>query len=279
MRIIFAGANVHPGDRAKWVWAGSTSCDSTNDATVVAIMDGESGRRVAGRFFFPAAGSLQLCYKFAYGANTPSWSGSHAAPTPYLLFPQIRTAVLTFQSVVPRGTAIGCTSTLSVHGAGFAALVDESEALLPSSPPGLRCAFGQPPAEPIFTGATIVSDALTRCASPTPRAAANFSMRVDYGSLTASHPDVLAVFGVFDATASAVSTVWPRGGGYNLLPTVELTGIFEDFGAPRCRFGRWVGDWGVVTANGTRARCRKPRLPDSERDVLGWCAGRWKPQL
>ena len=67
-----------------------------------------------------------------------------------------------------------------------------------------------------------------------------------------------------------------QGGAYNLMPTVAIIGAFEDWGAPRCRFGDWVGEAGLVL-NATHATCEKPRFPDAVRDEVGHYAVSFSP--
>ena len=86
--VAFGGTNLQDGDTAKWVRADATSCASTFDATPAAPV--ASG---AATFSFGDAAALVLCYKFAYAQQAEPATHS---PTPYLLFPEIRLAVIRF---------------------------------------------------------------------------------------------------------------------------------------------------------------------------------------
>ena len=66
-----------------------------------------------------SVGLLQLCYKFGYHAAPPELA---VEPTPFIRFPAIQVAVVRYEAVMPRGTAIGCSSNLTVTGLGFDAL-------------------------------------------------------------------------------------------------------------------------------------------------------------
>lgn len=191
-----------------------------------------------------------------------------------MLFPHIRVSVVRYDNVRPYGTAIGCSSVVTVRGAGFRGLLPVDE-LRPdaltgdvnasgASHPLLTCGFG----ELGLTAAMIVDDTTLSCATPVPTAAGTVEMRVDLGTLTRSHGSVNSAFGVFDQSAIHLHTLMPSGGAYNLEPNVSLTGIFEDWGDPRCRFYEWTGSRGLVI-NTTHAICSKPRFPDAMRDEVG----------
>jgi hypothetical protein len=100
--VAFAGAGLTPGDSAKWVRAGSDSCDSANDATTAEIMNDD----LSATFYFGAAGPLLLCYKFAYNGTRPA--------SAYTLFGDVRAAALRFDTVSPRATAVNCSSSLTL---------------------------------------------------------------------------------------------------------------------------------------------------------------------
>ena len=68
---------------------------------------------------------------------------------------------------------------------------------------------------------------------------------------------------------------FPIGGPYNLPIEITASGIFEDYGTPRCRFrsvgggpagGVWLSEGGIVR-NGSYFTCDKPRFPDSIRSA------------
>ena len=256
--VVFEGTNVQAGDWAKWVPADDTSCSSVAPYSTV----GKSESGVVASFAFDRSivGALALCYRFKFGGILP--------PTEYIFHSHIRAAAIKFDSVLPSATGIGCSSSLTVVGVGFAAMaIDDSFAgaasVLRTELP-LSCGFdgmGETPA-------TILSDSRIACASPAPTALEPISLRVDLGSLTASHPAVTNAFAVFQPSASWITSLLPQGGAYNLQPNVTILGHFEDFGTARCRFGSWVGDMAEVI-NSSHAVCRKPRFPDAERDSVG----------
>lgn len=82
-----------------------------------------------------------------------------------------------------------------------------------------------------------------------------------------THPDFFT-FTTFDAEDQLVYSVFPGGGPYNLASNMIVTGVFQDFKAPRCKFGDYVGTYGVVY-NASYATCEKPRFPDELRNDVG----------
>ena len=80
-------------------------------------------------------GGLLLCYKFNYRAE--AGGSADGEPTPFLLFADVRAVVVRYDRVVPNGTAIGCSSDLTITGAGFATLALAPE-VVARSPYDLR---------------------------------------------------------------------------------------------------------------------------------------------
>ena len=282
--IGFTGSNLQPGDSAKWVSADAPSCNAPYAAIseIKASPLGSSGI-VSGGFTFGSAtsnvstGVYRLCYKFAYASQpVPRSSPSRVPPTVFLDFPEIRVAVVRYDSVEPRGTGVGCASNLTVRGAGFSNVWLDPTIL--NGAQAVRCSFGT---AGFSTPATVVDDTTLRCQSTRPSSASNYPMRIDISTisaevLTKSQFAHFPRFIAFDPTAYSVATLFPSGGAYNLEPDVVITGVFEDFGAPRCRFESvnnrqlaWVGLAGTVT-NATHATCRKPRFPDTQREAVGF---------
>ena len=116
------------------------------------------------------------------------------------MFPHIRAAVLHYDRVTPHGTAVRCTSHLTVHGAGFSSLLlyrsPASFAAAPSSP-DIQCAFrgmspdGNTHAVGFVSRATVVDDATLQCESPNLARTGVYPMRIDVcigGSHTAHAP-------------------------------------------------------------------------------------------
>ena len=295
--ISFEGVNVQPGDRAKWVRADATSCSSEFDATTASLTlassgassggssgassgDGSDGAvveagmggggdgNVSAVFKFPPAsgGQLILCYRFNY-AQQAEHPGK-AKHTPYILFPSVRLTVLRFDKVLPSGTAVGCASALVVIGAGFASRPAVGSSSSTSSTAehvadGPSCGFGSIGSE----SATVLNDTHLVCTTPVPTDTGTVAMRVDFGRLTSALPDAFPGFEIFDASASAIASVWPVGGAYNLAPIVHLRGTFgRALGTPLCRFGNWTSPpLAGYAFNATHLTCRKPPFPNSAR--------------
>lgn len=214
------------------------------------LLTSDAGHFQLGAINSSFTGSLLLCYKFEFETQPD------VAPTAFVLFPQVRAAIVRIGSVEPRGTAVGCSSNLTLRGAGFSALKGSLEPL--------RCSFSGLGS----TDATLVDDGMVHCMSRVPPMVATYPMRFDVGQLTGAFPDVEPTFGAFDSATSVTTSLLPAGGPYNLEWDVAIEGQFEDWGAPRCRFGSWVGATGTVL-NATHAICRKPRFPDTVRDAVG----------
>lgn len=253
--ITFQGVNLDDGDRAKFVRADAANCLSRYDATPWTPVRNNQATFTFGRA--ARTGLLWLCYKFKFGGRIPS--------TPYLLFPGIKVAVVRMDSVSPNAAGTGCSTVLTVDGAGFTALGRET--------PSLTCGFdglGN-------TTARIFNDTRIMCTTPQPTAVAHYSMRVDFGSLTDHHPDRFPRFHSFDTEIGSVASVMPAGGAYNLQTAIYIVGTdFRAFGAPRCRFGTHIGTWANIT-NETHAICDKPRFPDSQRSAVGSVAVSFSP--
>ena len=174
------------GDKAKWVREDASSCDSNFDVTRTNEMQ-TSGGGVAALFSFvdAPAGVLVLCYKFNYG-EAPDGT---VTPTPFLLFDQIRVAVVRYDSVSPNGTGIGCASSLTVTGAGFNGMRLNSTTdggaswtLTPAS--DVSCAFSGLAS----SSAAIVNDTTITCTSPAPTAIGTLPLKLSMGAYTLAHP-------------------------------------------------------------------------------------------
>ena len=274
--INLIGTNVRWGDQAKWVRQNATSCESRFDVTRTNEMQ-TMGDGVAALFSFINApvGTHLLCYKFNYAQS----SAGGATPTPFLLFRRVRAAVVRYDSVMPRGTGIGCVSNLTITGAGFDGMQLNSSAdggvswaLTPAS--ALTCAFTGAPS----SAATILNDTTITCTSPAPTAVGTLPLKLSMGAFTAGHPLSFPSFGVFDPTNYTIETLRPNGGAYNRESDLAITGTFTgaDWGAVRCRVGGWVGTSGFLI-NDTHAVCRKPRFPDLERAAVGDYAVTFSP--
>ena len=253
---MFAGSNMVDGDLAKWVHGTATSCESKFDATGVVPMI-----RSGAIFNFASilrastpTSTLQLCYKFMYGG--------FARASPFILFPNIRVSIITFDSVTPSATGVGCATSLTVKGAGFAA--HGARTFIKS-----YCGFV---GLVVRVNATILNDTHMTCVAPAASTVGTFPMRVDFGwfgMFSVTHPVVFPAFHAFDPSLSSVTFASPAGGAYNLKASISIRGsAFRDYGAPRCRFGTYVGGWATVNS-ATQAICEKPRFPDSDRSLVG----------
>ena len=237
---------MEDGDRAKWVTADATSCDSSFDASPVVEI-----RSRAASFSFPsAAGALVLCYKFSFGGKIPA--------TPYLLFPQIRAAVLRYDTASPYATGVGCASTITISGGGFRALGIDTPSNVSCGFSGLGRAV-----------ARVLNDTHLTCVTPSPTSLGTYPLRIDFHGYSDLHTSAFSNFLAFDASLGSVAAVLPAGGAYNLEASISVFGAtLRDYGAPRCRFGTHIGGWATVT-NSTHVTCGKPRFPDSERSAVG----------
>ena len=234
--LTFRGPNVQAGDFAKWVRASAPSCHSRFDAVPAARIPAQKNASGAVHFFFPSElvnQRLELCFRFMYGGNRAS--------SAYIRFSHIRTYVLRFDSPMPRGTAVGCSSTVVIRGLGFDLLdeIEESPLTVDSQPGGpLECRW---PSVNRVTNVTRWNNTHASCPSPVPAIAALLPLRMDIANLTQSHPTTFQTFRSYDAEANHIG--WNqrqglavRGGMYNRKQAIHGVGYFEDYGAPRCRF-------------------------------------------
>ena len=282
--IQLEGSNVQWGDKAKWVREGSGGCDSSFDVTSVHEMETNPVGGVASFFSFASApaGMLVLCYKFNFRATLAAVEGS-ITPTPFLYFPHIRAAVVRYDTVTPRGTGVGCASSLTISGAGFDGLLlnqstmDRADTYTWEATPAaaVTCDFtsggvaiSSDDISLTSTAASVVNDTTIICASLAPSVVGTHPLKISMGAYTSQHPTSFATFAAFDPSAFRIDSLLPQGGAYNREPQIAIIGVFDDWGAPRCRIGMWVGTSGVVL-NSTHAFCRKPRFPDSQRDEVG----------
>ena len=128
-----------------------------------------------------ASGVLQvtavLCYRHMYMQQpaVASWAPGWADPTPYVMYKDIRLAIMQFTAVLPYGTAVGCSSSVTIWGKGFMGLGADTP--LTSS----ACNFvglG-------LAAATILNDTHITCATPPPTTAnARYPLKV---ALRADH--------------------------------------------------------------------------------------------
>ena len=223
---------MQPGDRAKWVRADASDCSSEYDVlpwsavTGNGLAGGVTATFDVGR---AAVGLAALCYKFNYQLAA---AAADVHPTAYLLFPHVRAAVVSFDSVTPRGTAIGCSSNLTVEGAGFMALasIANDSHLSASSQPSLTCTFSQLGSVP----ATLLNDSRLVCASIVPTSAGALPLRIELGQYTTSLPTPFPSFAAYDASVHQISSMYPAGGAYNLAKLVGIQGTVASYGEALC---------------------------------------------
>ena len=86
------------------------TCNPKNrSSTIAGVTLASDGMQVSASFTFHAHGVSVLCYRF-----------SHSPYMPWQQFTMVRVAVLqTSGPPLPYGTAIGCVSTITIHGLGF----------------------------------------------------------------------------------------------------------------------------------------------------------------
>ena len=255
--LYFAGLGLGRGDRIKFVRSNADSCHSKWDMT--RWVGGSQGTPTSpipvwGRLHFPPVpGPLILCYRFMY-AGKPWMS-----PSAYIMYPNIRINVVKFDKITPNGTAVNCTSDLTIEGRSFTGL----GALTPA----VTCGFG-PDGQKM--PATVVNDTHITCTSKQPRQVGDFPIRIDFGSYTFNDPYVFKQFKGFTHDVTEIHTVAPGAGSYQFTTWTVVRGIFEDFGQPRCRFGRWMGTGAVVhriNASYMYVECDKPPFSNSERFI------------
>ena len=277
------------GDLAKWVQLDAPSCDTRYDAISAGAVSEGAARFYAG----VTVGKFKLCYKFNYfapdGSKCTYCYGAHCfrrrcnllTPTPYLMYDDVLLSVISYESVLPRGTAIGCESDVVIRGRGFLQL---GEALTPLAE--MTCGFTNPEREyytvvvhndtitkwrlapPVSTPATVINDTAISCRTTAPSTKGDFALRVDFGGLTAQHGNAFPTFRAFDFEDSQVSVVAPAAGSYVKVVDLALQGLFEDFGTPACRIGSWFSTYTIVV-NSSYVLCDKPIFPASERAVAG----------
>lgn len=344
--MYFVGQNVMVGDRAKWVSSDATNCDSANDRTVIARVGGNATEGIFHALFhFGEVGSMQLCYRFNFGHMDEE--RQRLWRVGFILFPGVRAAVYHLDAIMPRATAVDCSTQILVTGVGFSAVVAE----LPGGASSLRCNFSNefdvlPVSERAVyafengTGAvvdfaaslnltnstslnysvssvTVLNDTHLYCATPRAERTGVMPVRLDAGPdgvYTRDHPGGLvfadggAPFRVYSSDDSLIQSIrlgpggtHPVGGAYNRPNTLFMTGLFEDYGVPKCRFkstmadeagGVWTGgggqinpygefarawsrpvdpafwEGGAVVHNTTMATCLKPIFPDVVRPYV-----------
>ena len=270
--IVLDGTNIQAGDRVKWVAADATSCDAKFEKTPWSPVTSETGPDGVAvptvRFAWTdaALGNLALCYKFNYQQQiAPIGNPARASPTPYILFSNIRASVVKYTNVAPRGTAVGCVSTLTIVGAGFNSLTAAGRGLKASQVPSLMCNFTGDAATP----ATIVSDTLATCPTSSPTTVTTLPLRLEYGAFTATHDPAFPTFASYDMQVHQVATLFPAGGAYNIQGNGIVTGTFADFGDAKCAYESLNAStssvfYGAATVyNSSTALCFKPRFPDT----------------
>ena len=251
--ITIAGVNVETGDRVRWVPANSSTC-STNGLDPQAYVTGVVEAGGALKFSIATPGLYEMCYQWRY-ASTP-----HAGTTEFTPIPGVKLLLIHLEesSILPRGTAIGCATKITIIGAAFDAL------------PGLviRCSFGPESGELVSTLPLMRNDTHMLCQTPTTLTqAGTLGFYLAFG--TTHRLPAFAGFSVEDLSQITIESALPAGGPYNTKLTVTLRGTgFKDLGGARCRFGNFMGEAATILGNGV-VKCPKPAFPDSVRDEVG----------
>eukprot|EP00965_Chrysotila_dentata_P095298 3149946-Pleurochrysis_carterae.AAC.1 len=124
---------------------------------------------------------------------------------------------MSFDRILPSGTAIGCASNVQILGFGFTFLGDAS--------PPFRCYFGDFGS----TSARVVNDTVIECSTPLIQGAQYITVNVSVGSL--QNLTVSTSFRVYDPSDVIITSIAPQAGSYNLVSVVKLAGSFLDLGA------------------------------------------------
>ena len=187
---------------------------------------GKLGERHEADFRFPEPGVYVLCYKFRKLGY-------------FQLFPRMIALVVSFDSASPRAAALGCATNITLQGRGFSFFTTYSRLL-----PAPTCDFGVLGSSAL----SVLSDTQLQCTTlPPSEAKANqsYALHLTMGDATASMPPAAHVL-VFNASQSVIETVTPTAASTHSTRAIEVTGAFEDYGAPTCRFDTLVAP-AVVT--------------------------------
>ena len=208
---------------------------------------GKLSERQEAAFRFPEPGVYVLCYKFRKLGY-------------FQLFPRMLALVVSFESASPRAAALGCATTIAIQGRGFSSFTAYSRLL-----PEPTCGFGAHGSSAL----SVLSDTQLECTTLPPlgaRANQSHALHVSMGNATASMPPAAHVL-VFNASHSAIETVTPTAASTHSTRSIEVTGAFEDYGTPTCRFDTLVAP--AVVHNATHATCGKPAPPTGDGPVSG----------
>jgi len=278
MRVYLHGQNLMTGDQAKWVHPNASSCSSEYDLTRPQTLTSLGNGSVYGVFHFPDEALIAvLCYRFNYDEQVPAgpWVLGYAPPTTYMLYPSIRLSLIRIVSMLPRATAIGCSSTLTIRGQGFNSLYSPllTGVLGDIDPPTPTCSFANfGPNVSTSWPAVVINDTMMTCVTPAPSTLGNYPLRIDFGSFTTATtstglqewPAPVFYLASYDMSQYFVTSIEPSASLYNIQADVYLRGWFEDLGVPRCRFGSWYSS-ATTVINSTHLRCEKPPFPTTER--------------
>ena len=261
---------------AKWVIPQAPDCGTQYEVIppveiLTYTVNGVTG--LGARFGFPTwPGQLKLCYRFNYYPPASGCRQKSCAlhdTSGYMIFENIRLNVIEYDHVVPFGTAMGCSSVVTVRGRGF--LAGGGGEVLP-----VTCGFDMGDHYQ-HTRATILNDTAISCATAAPTVVGTFPMRLDWGHhmfglprgfLSTEHPDAFTSFVSFSHDVNMVTAVRPAAGPYQDTAAVDVYGSFVNYGQPGCRFGSWMGSW-ATWINRTYVRCEKPPFPATERGITG----------
>lgn len=257
-RIMLSGVNMRVADTLMWVPADDPDgCDSANRTVTAATVLADDLVSMASTATFHAPGIFVLCYRWA-----------HTRYLPFERQADIRAAAsLMPQRPLPFGTAVGCSSTLTIQGVGF----NLFGSLLPTR---VLCTWG-----PLYDSTTpsVRNDTTIACATPSPSTLEprKLPLHLLVYPATLSSAEALGEIPVYDIDVFDLNLVrpaalYPAGSAFNYEMGVTLSGAgLYDYGTPRCKFNGFVGGVGEASADGGHVNCSKPGFPNEQRDQLG----------
>ena len=286
--FTFYGTNQRDGDQAYLVKAdeeGSADCRTAMPRTSTRVV-----LNYTVTLTVSVPGLHVLCYM---------WS-AHGVT---LVQPHIRVAAMWVHTIYPLGTGLGCATNMTLEGAGFLALKDDT--------PRAACHFKYP-SDDVLKDATmadyeyirpavLTANAIT-CPTPiltksSPGLAIGigselvFTVEIYLGDGRGGRGDNIsdrtfvldqAPFNmpwvnVFDPDIIEIHKWSPGGARYNRYTNISIQGAnFIDAGNASCTFGpsltppyrMYQGEWAVLEKT-TEMVCDFPTIPDEERDQLG----------
>ena len=260
--VTFSGINLQVGDEYKWVPSDSASCDTydvdVNTYVTGQIMSGAviGSEQASTTFVLGRSGLYSLCYKWNY-ANSPSTLG--IAPTEFNMHSAIKLLVVSIADTAPRGTAMGCPTTVNITGHGFTLL---DSALLPIS-----CEYSASGNSLGYNSIVARHATFVVCQTPAFASVMDATISLNFGGISTFI--ATSSFNVMNLSSITVDSSFPGGGVYNTELPVTLRGNgFMSFGDARCKFGSFLSEPATVV-NSRLVHCPKPAFPDYMRDEVG----------